>query len=270
MLALVLMIALPITIFLFCTNAYFTSASMKKVVNSIDSEQIKEQMSSELLNIAEENKEWVNALYETDMVKDGMAIALGNIGEYIRTGKDAYLISEKEYQTLIDTYLEEAVQKYNPSITKQEKEEIENAVQGAYQQFEEEMPKASDLGKEVEVAETFQIMQKICSPKARYLSLGITVSIIIVLILLQRKRWNFILYTSIPTIISTILIEILCYIVGKLIKQIDIGTGVASSISEALLFQYVNALQITGLVLCMLAIFALVFLKMMRKKERAI
>lgn len=256
-----LTIIISITIFLFCTNSFLKASSIKKIVNNIEESTFREDI--ELLNKVD--NELTEAANKTGLTKEIIAIGASKIGQYIQTGKEEQFITEEEYQNLIEKYLDDILKETGNNKTDVEKKKIKKELENRYEDIKQNMPEIKEISEGKE-ASYIKYIQNICSKKNRYTFLTLTCIILLLIILLQRKKWNFILYISISGIISSIITlgtsSLMMIIIREMIKEADS----IKSIIEIFLVSYNSKIQIISFTLLTLSILSISLLMIIRKK----
>ncbi len=266
-----LTIFIPITLFLFCTNSYIKGTSMKKVIRNIDKEVFIDGLTVNLLNINEENNELMKAINESGLTQEVTAIAFEKLGNYIKKGKDEKIITKEEGQALVDKYFDNIIKEMGKDITKEEKEVIKEKLNTQYIKLEKQMPKISEFGKgrDTPFYSTINITRNICNPILRYIACGITIILIVLLIFIQKKNWNYILYISIPTIISSIMtlsiLKICKIIIQEILKEESKNFIV---LTTTMFLRYISKIYTIEIILLILSVIAILFLIINRKKEK--
>lgn len=261
-----LIICIPITVLLFCINIYLQGNSIQKQINKIDKEKFQEdikEMMPDLGNI--EAKEETEAFLYSEFMQEATAIGMKNALNYIRTGKGDTILSKKEYEYLVDKHVDDIVKEVNENATTEEKNEVKKVLKDSYEEIMETVPRLSIMNEDEDL-ETLQIIRDICDPALRYTALGITVILSLLLIWIQRKRFNFIIYLVVPTLLNGILFIVSSSLLNMAVREI-MKTEDKQYITEAIFKGFSNIVQTAGIILTVLSILSIIFLIVMRKKE---
>lgn len=207
----VLSIVLYLTVFslviLWSTRDFLSVKVVQKEMQKIDFTKIVEDQYSGQNALYQDMERYgiskveVDRIWESDFVKEATGRIVGNMSEYIVTGKETELLTVKEWDALVDAHAEDLITQIKPTLTNSQKEAVVDILKNQGPNIIKQIPKATEITDTMGPA-ALETVRFALGNTLKFILLGISLLIGALLIWIQYKKGKWILYIGIPLLLS--------------------------------------------------------------------
>lgn len=208
-------------------------------------------------------------IIDSDFGKQVIGKVTGNIATYIMTGKEEQVLTEKDFNTLIDQNIDDIIAKSGNRITEKQKTQLVGYIKDNSGKVVKSFPSASVVANEVP-DEMLQMIRRIFSTGVK-IGLEIVIALcLILLVIMHRKQGKWILYTFVSLLLTG-----LCLVFGAFVitPLFSLALSAEGGIVVQLIDTCMEALQMKvigiGMIFTTLSVIVLILYRVYKvKKEK--
>ena len=243
---------------------------VKKIRNSGSAEgnsgfaQVVDEMYSLALQFSV-SEEVVDGIIDSNITKEIIGDAVGNLTDYIVNGKDTKALSEDDIYNLINDNLDEVLEENNLSIDEGQKEKFLREVKKQLPDIVEVIPTSSDIMESSYSAEIKQLQTIFSTNTKIILCVCIFISGLIVIVL-KRKEFEWCVNLGVALLIAGLVTIGISLVMPELMADV-IGGADLSMFTTSLTDYLTKPILYSGVGVLVLAIILFIFYKVMEMKH---
>ena len=226
------------------------------------------QVVDEMYSLASQfsvSEEVVDGIIDSNITKEIIGDAVGNLTDYIVNGKDTKALSEDDIYNLINDNLDEVLEENNLSIDEGQKEKFLREVKKQLPDIVEVIPTSSDIMESSYSAEIKQLQTIFSTNTKIILCVCIFISGLIVIVL-KRKEFEWCVNLGVALLIAGLVTIGISLVMPELMADV-IGGADLSMFTTSLTDYLTKPILYSGVGVLVLAIILFIFYKVMEMKH---
>lgn len=226
------------------------------------------QVVDEMYSLASQfsvSEEVVDGIIDSNITKEIIGDAVGNLTDYIVNGKDTKALSEDDIYNLINDNLDEVLEENNLSIDEGQKEKFLREVKKQLPDIVEVIPTSSDIMESSYSAEIKQLQTIFSTNTKIILCVCIAISGLIVIVL-KRKEFEWCANLGVALLIAGLVTIGISLVMPELMADV-IGGDDLSMFTTSLTDYLTKPILYSGVGTLVLAVLLFIFYKVMERKR---